>query len=66
MSVAAPIQTDNSEVEAIVGAEDLAVTLRRSSNGQARRPDCKCVEKLTSFNHIYIPHSGRPFAVRRP
>src|SRR5262249_17125368 len=51
MRVATPIQTDNGEVQSIIGTHDLAVTFCRSSHGQTRSPHCQCVEKLTSCNH---------------
>ena len=60
MSVGTPVQTDNGKVEAIVGAEDLAIAFCRSSHRQARRSNCKRIEKLTSSNHIHFPHCGRP------
>ena len=55
MSVAAAIQTDNSEVEPIVGAENLAITLRRSSNGQAAAPTASALRnsrRLTIFTFL--------------
>src|SRR6266436_1866413 len=58
MGIAASIQTDHSKVEAIVGAEDLAVTLCRRSNGQACCAQRQCIEKLTSCNH-HFPRGGR-------
>ena len=48
MSVPAPIQADHRKVEAIVGTEDLAIALCRSSDGQPRCAHCKSIEKLTS------------------
>src|ERR1035441_6718300 len=59
MSIGAPIKTDNSKVEAIIGAEDLAITLCRSFHGQPRRAHCQCIEKLTSRNH-HSPQRARP------
>ena len=63
MSVGAPVQADDGKVQAIVGTEDLAIALGRRSHGQARRPNRKRIEKLTSSNHIHRPHR-RPLPLR--
>ena len=39
MSVGAPVKTDHSKVQAIVGAENLAIALCRAPHSQARRPN---------------------------
>src|SRR5260370_41078870 len=56
MSIAAPIQSDHGKVEPIIGTEDLAIALCRSSRRQPCRAHCKCIEKLTSCNHLFIPY----------
>ena len=53
MRVGAAVEADDGEVEAFVGAHDLAVALCGGGDCQARRADCKCVEKLPSRNHLF-------------
>ena len=60
MRVGAPIQADHREVEALVGAQDLAITLCRAAYGQSGRAHCQCVDKFTSCNHD-SPRSGQPW-----
>src|SRR5579863_64820 len=55
MGIAAPIKTNYGKVETIIGAEDLGITLCRSSHGQPSRAHRQCIEKLTSCNHD-LPH----------
>src|SRR5258707_1916264 len=56
MRVAAPIKTDNGKVEPIIGTGDTAIALCRSPHRQPRRANCKCIEKFTSCNHLFIPY----------
>ena len=64
MSVGAPVQADHGKVQAIVGTEDLAIAFCRRSHRQTSRPNRKCIEKLTSSNHLHFPLSGQtsPFS----
>ena len=54
MSVGTPVQADHGKVQAIVGAQNLAIALGRASHGQARRSNRKRIEKLTSSYHIHV------------
>ena len=58
MSVGAPVEADDGKVQAIVGPQDLAIALGRASHGQARRPNRKRIEKLTSSYHIHVLIDG--------
>src|ERR1700722_1220434 len=61
MGVPAPIQPNHSKVEAIIGAEDLAITLCRRSHGQPRCAHCKSIDEFTSRNAKR--HIGSSYAV---
>src|SRR5207253_9216569 len=49
--IGAAVEPEDRKVEAFVRAHDLAVTLGRGCNGQARRSHCKCVDKFPTRHH---------------
>ncbi len=59
MSIGAAMKADHSKVEAIIGAEDLAIALGGRSDRQTRGSYCKGVEKFTSSNQFVSPFEQR-------
>src|SRR6202162_2698034 len=53
MSVGAPVKADNGKIETIIGTDDSAIALCRSSHGQRRRAHRKCIQKLASCGHNF-------------
>src|ERR1700685_3819746 len=55
MRVGAPIETDDSKVETIVGAENLTIALGGGSDSQSSRAYREGVEEFTSCNQFVSP-----------
>src|SRR6202043_4103828 len=53
MRIGTPVQPDDGEVEAIVGAENLTIALGGGADGQTCRACCESVEEVTSCNHFF-------------
>src|ERR1035437_4135963 len=55
MSVASPMEADNCKIDAIIGAENLAITFGGRSNRQTCSTYRERVKEFTSSHHLVSP-----------
>ena len=53
MSIAAAVETDDGEVEAVVGAQNLGVAFCGAADGEPGGPHCHGVQKFATSDHAF-------------